>query len=327
MRGYIMKYLTPYLLSLLSLWSFSLQAAHHGEQKEALWTLSPNDSSIVYGSIKKDVVGETNHFKHFSGHIDNDGQVMVNIDLSSVDTAIDIRNQRMIKYVFGEKNTQATLSTSLDNDMLTSLKIGTLSTIDIEGILHYSDKKIPIDTTMIVIRLSDERIMAITDGMIMIKADTLDINTGIDKLMELAGLPGITRVSPVTLRLVFDKNGKASKKTTDIKSPTKTNNVLAAGDVKKGKKLFRQCQACHNTKSLDHSVGPHLVNVIGRKAGSIDGFNFSTALAESSILWTEDTLMAFLVDPQKSVPGNRMPFGGIKKADDVKNITAYLKTL
>ncbi len=101
---------------------------------------------------------------------------------------------------------------------------------------------------------------------------------------------------------------------------------LAAGDVAKGEKVFRKCKACHVVDKEQNRVGPHLVGVIGRAAGAVDGFKYSKAMKGSGISWTEDNLAAYLSDPKGFIKGNRMAFAGLKKEADVANVIAYLKS-
>jgi cytochrome c len=72
-------------------------------------------------------------------------------------------------------------------------------------------------------------------------------------------------------------------------------------------------------------VGPHLVGVIGRQAGSVDGFKYSDAMKSSGKAWDEETIAAYLKDPKGYIPGNKMAFAGLKKEDEVEDVIAYLK--
>jgi cytochrome c len=72
-------------------------------------------------------------------------------------------------------------------------------------------------------------------------------------------------------------------------------------------------------------VGPHLVGLMGRKAGSVDGFSYSDAMKNSGITWDEESLANYLKDPKGAIAGNKMAFAGVKKEDDLKNLIAYLK--
>ena len=97
-----------------------------------------------------------------------------------------------------------------------------------------------------------------------------------------------------------------------------------AGDAEAGKKVFKKCKACHYAAKEKNKTGPHLVNLIGREAGSIEGFKYSKAMKASGIIWDEETLTAYLRAPKKYVKGTKMAFAGLRKDADIENIIAYL---
>jgi len=154
--------------------------------------------------------------------------------------------------------------------------------------------------------------MATTDEMIMLSTKEAGIDDGISALMKVAKLPGITRVSPVTLRLVFEASGE--KKAADGMS-TGISVAAVTGDAKKGKKVFRKCKACHVADSAKNKVGPTLQGVIGRKISAVDGFSYSKAFQESDITWTAENLAKFLTKPREFIKGTKMSFGGLRKPD------------
>lgn len=105
-----------------------------------------------------------------------------------------------------------------------------------------------------------------------------------------------------------------------------SGTALADGDPAAGKKIFNQCSVCHSVIKGKHALGPSLNGVVGRKAGTADGFkNFSPAMKKADIVWTEDNLEKYLADPKGFIPGNRMIFSGLKKDDDRDNVIAFLK--
>lgn len=101
-------------------------------------------------------------------------------------------------------------------------------------------------------------------------------------------------------------------------------SVASAQDAEAGKAVFKKCLACH---ALDgkNKVGPHLDGVVGRKAGTVEGFNYSDAMKNSGKTWDDATLDAYLADPKGNIPGNKMVFVGIKDEKDRKDLIAYLK--
>src|SRR5579862_6633718 len=97
----------------------------------------------------------------------------------------------------------------------------------------------------------------------------------------------------------------------------------ATGDPAHGAQLYQRCQLCH---SIEHDlVGPRHIGLFGRKAGSIVGYAYSTAMKNSGITWSEDTLNQFLSGPQAFVPGTHMTFTGLPNEQDRADVIAYLK--
>ena len=99
-----------------------------------------------------------------------------------------------------------------------------------------------------------------------------------------------------------------------------------AQDGAHGKSVFKACAACHAT---DHTnrVGPGLEGVVGRTAGTAPGFRYSNAMKKSDIVWDTKILDAYLESPQQVVPGNRMPYPGLKNPTERTDLVAYLATL
>ena len=86
------------------------------------------------------------------------------------------------------------------------------------------------------------------------------------------------------------------------------------------------CRTCHVTKEGDHRLGPSLHNIIGREAGSVPGFGYSTAMADAGLVWDEETLDRYIENPDAVVPGNNMkPYSGITSAEERAKIIAHLK--
>lgn len=98
------------------------------------------------------------------------------------------------------------------------------------------------------------------------------------------------------------------------------------GDAAKGEKIFGQCRACHVAEEGVNRVGPSLWNVVGRTAGSIEGFKYSPANKNSGLVWTEEQLFTYLEAPQQTIKGTYMAFAGLKKPQDRADVIAYLKT-
>ncbi len=100
--------------------------------------------------------------------------------------------------------------------------------------------------------------------------------------------------------------------------------ATAAGDPAAGEAVFRKCQACHGLDAAKKKTGPHLSGVIGRKAGSLEGFNFSEVMRSSGLVWDDSTLDQFLAAPAKFLHGTKMMFPGLKDAQDRADVIAFL---
>jgi cytochrome c len=100
--------------------------------------------------------------------------------------------------------------------------------------------------------------------------------------------------------------------------------AAAAGDAKRGEELYARCAACHAVAY--HRVGPRHCDLLGRRAGSVPGFDYSAAMKKSAIVWTARTLDRFLADPMRTVPGTTMTYAGVDDAKDRADLVAYLGT-
>lgn len=105
--------------------------------------------------------------------------------------------------------------------------------------------------------------------------------------------------------------------------------MASAQDAEAGKKVFaQQCAACHKVgPGAKNTVGPELNGLSERKSGSLEGYNFSPALKTAAIEWTTENLDEWLADPKKKIPGNRMPFPGVKDELKRADLVAYLESL
>ena len=98
-----------------------------------------------------------------------------------------------------------------------------------------------------------------------------------------------------------------------------------AADAARGEQVYRKCVSCHTLEANGRNrVGPRLHGLFGRVAGAVDDFRYSEALKASGIIWTEQTLDAYLKDSEAFVPGTKM-YGGLSQDEDREDLIAYLK--
>jgi len=103
-------------------------------------------------------------------------------------------------------------------------------------------------------------------------------------------------------------------------------SAFAAENAERGAKAFQACVACHSLEPGRHFTGPSLANVLGRKAGTVPGFQrYSDALQRSGIVWDDKTLDAWIRDPVGLIPGNVMTFAGLKDEKVRRDLISYLK--
>jgi nitrite reductase (NO-forming) len=100
--------------------------------------------------------------------------------------------------------------------------------------------------------------------------------------------------------------------------------AVSSGTVAAGQQVYKKCRACHSVTPGKNMVGPSLAGVVGRKAGTEAGYSYSQAMKQANIVWDVKSLDAYLTNPQKLVPGNKMPFPGLKSDHDRDDIIAYL---
>lgn len=96
----------------------------------------------------------------------------------------------------------------------------------------------------------------------------------------------------------------------------------AKGDPVRGEQLYQQCAACHTLQA--NAAGPMHCQLVGRAAGSVQGFEYSQAMKESGLVWSAQTLDEFLTSPFTYVTGTKMGFAGFSEAADRADVIAYL---
>lgn len=185
---------------------FILSALLLSSNAFAQWTLVNDESTVNYVSTKKSQVAEVNGFKQLNGSISDNGKLSVDIDLGSVETHVEKRNERM-KSMFFETAAfpQANVSAMLDDKALAKMSTGETyrKSMKFHLSLHGVNKEMTAEVR--VVKLANDRIMAASLNPIIVNAGEYDLVKGVEKLREAAHLPSISTAVPVTFNLVFEK--------------------------------------------------------------------------------------------------------------------------
>ena len=173
------------------------------------WTLDGDASHIAFGSVKSQFIGEVHTFSGLSGAIGEDGNTSIDIELTSLETQIDIRNERMAEHVF-KMLPSAQVTAQLEMAEFAKLDIGGSKVMEIDFDLAFLGEDLPLYGEIFVMRVGDDQVLVTTNSMVFVDTEELGIDAAVDKLQELASLEDITRAVPVTMRFIFNRDG-ASK--------------------------------------------------------------------------------------------------------------------
>ncbi len=199
-----MNRLIPILLST------SLVGAGLAPAVAAEWTLDPARSHLSYVSIKSGHIGEINHFTEIAGRIDDDGQVVVDTALDSVETLIPIRNERMREILFKTTNySDATLSAKLNPAEIAALQPGEIVEVVAESTLSLHGERQPLVLKMQAAKLDAHTLMVASIEPVILDAANFGLSEGVETLREIAGLDSISRAVPVTFVMTFESEHPA----------------------------------------------------------------------------------------------------------------------
>lgn len=168
------------------------------------WRLQGDESSVHFVSIKNDAVGEVHAFKQLEGKITKSGEFEFAIHVSAVETNIPIRNERMNEFLF--KSTKFPLAVgkgTVNVAELNKLPVGQLNAMSVPVTIELHGKSVQKEVMFQVAKLNPEKIWAVTVVPFLIDAPEFELNEGVEKLRELAGLRSIGQAVPVSASLVF----------------------------------------------------------------------------------------------------------------------------
>ena len=189
-----MKLLTSTLLILAAPLSF------------AEWTLSP-DSSVKFLSTKNTNITEVHEFTQVSGSVSDKGKAEIAIDLTSVETGIGIRNERMQSMLFNVSDyATATVSADLPETMMLALKNGETATSVLPLTLELHGEKKEIEADVLATAAADGHVVVTTQSPVLVNAGDFKLAKGVEALREVAGLDRISTTVPVTFTLLFTES-------------------------------------------------------------------------------------------------------------------------
>jgi polyisoprenoid-binding protein YceI len=173
---------------------------------EGDWKLDGAASELSYVTIKADEIAETNTFEGLSGGVTADGAANISIDLASVSTGVDIRDERMrdVFFVVAD-NPEASITAQIDPASFEGLAIGESVDTPLEGTIALKGAEVGFQADISVTRVSDNRVLAVSDKPVIVSAGQFGLTDGLAELQSLAELPSITPVVPVTFSLTFER--------------------------------------------------------------------------------------------------------------------------
>lgn len=170
------------------------------------WQLNNDQSKVSFVSIKNNSIAEVHHFKALSGSLTEQGLFKVKIDLSSVETMIPIRNERMTKLLFETvKFPVATLTADLSK-RLKAIVPGQHILKDVKAELSFHGQSKEITTDVLATMSSEGDVSVSSVSPLIINAADFAVTDGIAQLQKLAGLSAIATAVPVSYSLTLEKD-------------------------------------------------------------------------------------------------------------------------
>ena len=175
-------------------------------QAQAAWTLDGEASTVSFVSTKAINVAEVHRFGELTGSVDDDGQVTVSISLASVDTAIELRDERMREMLFQtDQYSLATVNAKVDMAALQALEPGQSVRMAVEGMVSLHGESRPVPMAVVVARTGADRLLVTSEKPIVVNAPEFRLAEGVEALRAIAGLPSISLAVPVSFVLSFQR--------------------------------------------------------------------------------------------------------------------------
>lgn len=170
------------------------------------WSLDPAASRLAYVSIKAGEVAENNRFDTLSGSVAADGTASLSIDLASVSTGVEIRDDRMREVFFAvADNPAATVTAKLDPARFAGLAVGQSVLRLLTAEVTIKGATAAVETEVLVTRTAEDRVLVVTAAPVIVSTDMFGLTDELGELRALAQLPSITPAVPVTFTLAFTR--------------------------------------------------------------------------------------------------------------------------
>lgn len=170
------------------------------------WNVANDESKVNFVSIKKGDIAEVHHFKTISGKLNEKGEFKLTVSLASVDTNIEIRDERMGSLLFEvDKFPKLTLTAQVDAKLLKKLSVGDSTITTVEGVVDLHGKKVKLPFTVSIAKLSNSNLLVASAVPVIVNSDSFGLTQGIEKLREIAGLSAISKAVPVSFILNLKK--------------------------------------------------------------------------------------------------------------------------
>ncbi|KEQ19735.1 YceI family protein [Endozoicomonas numazuensis] len=170
----------------------------------AQWTLDNSQSTINLVTTKANVVAEVHTFSSMSGTITNKGQAQISIDLSTIDTGIAIRDERMKTLLFEiAQFPEAVITAELEQKLVSNIQPGMVRHIEAPISLSLHGKVLEMTAVMLVSYLNNKTVLVSSAQPLIINASPFELLAGVEKLKAVAGLTSISPAVPVYFHLIF----------------------------------------------------------------------------------------------------------------------------
>jgi polyisoprenoid-binding protein YceI len=200
-------------LSFVTFTGIGLMACNTGPTNNATaqnWAIDSNQSTLNFVTTKAGQQGvagisETQSFKRYSGGIDQSGKISLLIDLASIDTGVEIRDERMRTMLWNVKATpQATFTAQLPTEAFKSVANTGVRNIELNGQLQMGGQTKPVVATVRVSKLANDQLLVVTRSPILINANDFGLRPGVEALREVMGLNFLAGSAPVSFTLVLN---------------------------------------------------------------------------------------------------------------------------